>query len=112
MFTIPLEYHLLVGQAVLLLSIVFPTAAFSYDAGRFIGFTQKPGWPLFWSGFMFLAMSLFAYCVAGFRLQTFGDDFFFTAMSYGALAWAVFNVVGYIDELNGAKLRWLLSWSQ
>jgi hypothetical protein len=109
MFTISPEIDILIAQAVTFTLIVIPTFMFSYDSGRFIGWTQKPVWSLLWSGAMFLALSLFAYCVAGFRLQTFGNDFIFTAMGYGALAWAVGNIVGYIDELNGAKLRWLLS---
>lgn len=109
MFTISPELDILIAQAVTLLLIVIPTFMFSYDSGCFIGWTQKAVWSLFWSFAMFLALSLFAYCVAGFRLQTFGNDFFFTAMQCGALAWAVGNIVGFVDELNGAKLRWLLS---
>lgn len=106
MIAVSPEFAVLVAQVVMLVLIVIPTAMFSYDAGRDIARTNRALPPLLLSGVFLLASSVFAYCVIG---LPHAQELIFTAMSNGALAWVIGIIVGFIDDLNGAKLKWLLS---
>lgn len=99
----------LLAQLVLFGMAIVPSFLFSCDTGRDIGWRQKPFVPLLLSAFMASVSTLFGcvviYSHSGDVLQA----YFIDAAACSAIAWALGNIVGYVDELNGAKLRWVLS---
>lgn len=105
MFAVSPELFGLVSQAFVLGLILVTATMWSYDMGRTITL-MGPVSALFWSTVKLLGVSLFCYCLARGHVT---DEFMITSMMYGALNSVTFIIIGYVDDLNGSKLKWLFS---